>query len=231
MTQAGRTIHDVVAQAAAAGTRQKAQPGGIDLDEYVVRQHPSGDRYIVTARSACGASPLMSSESGVTPRSVASTPGRRPAHDAMHPSSRGGVRRSRGSDRRAEQDEQYLQYYSSWKHIATSKTDKEADDMIMSAIQRSPMRRFLEEEDNKGARGKFMSQALEGFGQKQRKVPKPVTLQDKRRKELERMKQVCFFIHACVRAFVRPCVQTRRNNQQATCALTCHHTTDVGNRR
>ena len=129
------------------------------VDQYVVRQHPAGDRYIITAKSV-GASPAPSSAQHATPRSVASAPGRRPARSIALGGGRGrdAFVRSRDHERRA--DEQYLQYYSSWKHIATSKTEKEADELIMSAIQRSPMRRFLAEAGD-GARAQFLNQVLD----------------------------------------------------------------------
>ena len=184
MTQDGKRINDVVARQSAAAA---AAAAGV-ADQYVVRQHPAGDRYIVTAKSV-GASPAPSSTAHATPRSVASTPGRRPARSLALGGGRGrdAFVRSRDNERRAEQDEQYLQYYSSWKHIATSKTEKEVDEMIMSAIQRSPMRRFLAEAGN-GTRAQFLAQVLDG--ETRPKVPKPVTLQDKRKKQLARMKQV-----------------------------------------
>jgi len=168
-------LNTVVRQQAPPAAASQSAPG-IDLDRFAVRRHPAGDRYIVTARSASAASPAPSGPAATTPRSVASTPGRRPA--AVY-----------SQRKRAELDEQYLQYYSTWRHIATSKTEKEADDLILSAIQRSPMRRFLEEGEKEGKRGEHLAEALERLHRQPQTVPKPVTLQDKRRKQLERMKQ------------------------------------------
>jgi hypothetical protein len=185
------------------------------LQDYVLKRHPSGDRYIITAKSERAASPAMSGASNMTPRSVASTPagragaltpvavgrpnsraGHREHYPAKRIGARIGARKGRGDDRRVEQDKQILEYHSSWKHIATSKTEKEADQMVMSAIQRSPMRRFLEEGDRQGMGSKFLSHTLEGLGQEQPQAPKVVTLQVKNRNKLERMKQVCrIFVH------------------------------------
>ena len=168
---------------------QQAQASVVDLDRFTVRQHPSGDRYVVTARSASAASPAVSG-GGATPRSVASTPGRRPpAAYSRHPTRRCAADPRQSSYGREQLDEQYLQYYSTWRHIATSKTEREADALVLSAIQRSPMRRFLEEGDRDGSRSKRLAQALESLDRPQQAVPKPLTLQDKRRKQLERMKQ------------------------------------------
>ena len=152
-------------------------------DRKLVTMHPSGDRYVVATRS-----PAPRGERGLDNGHAAAPAAWSKANrDWMKGSERTGSRTS--MDHRREQDAQFLQYRSSWKHIATSKTEKEADQMIASVFARSPVRRSLEMGDAQGARDKFLSQALEGLGRPPQQVPKPMTLQDKNRRHLERMRQ------------------------------------------
>ena len=208
MTQAGKRASDFAAHAAAKGDAsvnssvELKLTGADGADNYVVQRHPAGDRYIVTARSTHAASPSLSRASNTTPRPVASAgPYAKPPTYYNGRPFAGKTPRQRNEQRRdefrrKEQDEQYFQYYSSWKYIATSKTEKEADEILMSAIQRSPMGRYCDSPQMdvhgvmRGRQG-FLTQALEGIGRQQphHSVPKPQTLQDKRRKQLERMKQ------------------------------------------
>mmetsp|Transcript_26427 Transcript_26427/g.60150 ORF Transcript_26427/g.60150 Transcript_26427/m.60150 type:complete len:184 (-) Transcript_26427:1669-2220(-) len=139
---------------------------GSDVSNFIIRQHPSGDRYIITARSE-------TNEKCFTPasvRSAQSTPGRLPS--------------TLSSSRRLDVDrDDYLEYYSIWRDIATSKTEKEAERLIMHAIQTSPMSRYVQSGmDHRRSEAKKITK------------PKIVTMQDKRKQKLEKMKKVCLLV-------------------------------------